>query len=175
MISFCWYSLLSITQANCTQLKANLAETWVLTEPQLWYHFVMVRARAWHTTRANHYLLVWINLRIISTNRCSGNIDTITMYKWHKDLRGKPPQGEEGKTTGVDQPVHASFTSLVQSLSRTSRDYNTLLLVAHWQQQQQPQEVRYNKDRDITASVPFSNQRPALEPQIQTARNLVDK
>jgi hypothetical protein len=50
------------------------------------------------------------NLRIVSTNRCSGNINTNTMHKGHKDLRGKPPQGEEGKTTGVDQPVHASFT-----------------------------------------------------------------
>jgi hypothetical protein len=50
------------------------------------------------------------NLRIVSTNRCSGNIDTITMHKWHKDLRRKPPQGEDGKTMGVNQPVHASFT-----------------------------------------------------------------
>jgi hypothetical protein len=32
------------------------------------------------------------------------------MHKWHKDLHGKPPQGEEEKTTDVDQPIHASFT-----------------------------------------------------------------
>jgi hypothetical protein len=32
------------------------------------------------------------------------------MHRWHKDLRGKPPQGEEEKTTGVDQPVHETFT-----------------------------------------------------------------
>jgi hypothetical protein len=52
-------------------------------------------------------LLAYVNnLRIVSTNRSSGNINTNT----NKDLRGKPPQGEEGKTTGVDQPVHASFT-----------------------------------------------------------------
>jgi hypothetical protein len=32
------------------------------------------------------------------------------MYNWHKDLRGKPTQGEEEKTMSVDQPAHASFT-----------------------------------------------------------------
>jgi hypothetical protein len=31
-------------------------------------------------------------------------------YKWHKDLCGEPPQRQEEKTTGVDQPVHANFT-----------------------------------------------------------------
>jgi hypothetical protein len=31
------------------------------------------------------------------------------MQKWRKDLRGKHSQREEGKTTGVNQPVHASF------------------------------------------------------------------
>jgi hypothetical protein len=117
------------------------------------------------------------NLRIVSTNRCNGNMNTNTMHKWHKDLRGKPPQGEEGKTTvWTNRSTQASlWATLVQSLSRTSRDYNTLLLVAHRQQQQQPQEVRYNKDWDITVSVLFSNQRTALKPQIQTARNFIDK
>jgi hypothetical protein len=38
-----------------------------------------------------------------------------------------------------------------------------------------PQEVRYNKYKDITTSALFSNQQTALKPQIQIARNLIDK
>jgi hypothetical protein len=117
---------------------------------------------------------MWIKLRIVSTNRCSGNINTNTMHKWHKDLRGNLLKVRREKPwVWTNRSMQASlWVTLVQSLSRTSRDYNTLLLVAHWQQ---PQEIRYNKDRDITVSVLFSNQWTALKLQIQTARNLVDK
>ena len=41
---------------------------------------------------------------------CSGNKTKITCTSDTMIYMEKPPQGEEEKTTAVDQPVHASFT-----------------------------------------------------------------
>jgi hypothetical protein len=70
------------------------------------------------------------------------------MHKWHKGFTWKTSSMWGGKKPRAWTNRSSLWATLVQSLSRTSRDYNTLLLIAHQrqqQQQQQPQEVSYNK------------------------------
>jgi hypothetical protein len=71
------------------------------------------------------------------------------LLKVRRENHGCGPTGR--RELHYDQPGYRFF-------SRTSGDYSTLLSVSHQQQQQQPQEVRYNKDRDIIVSILLNNQ-----------------
>ena len=109
---------------------------------------------------------------------CSGNKTASTCTSDTRIYVEKPPQGEEEKTTAVDQPVHASFTmsNLDTEFSLEHLEiYNTLQHVANRQQQQQPLEGRLQQSRDITDSVPFGNKQIAHKPRLQTAPNLADR
>ena len=123
MISFCWYSLPSFNTSKLHSAQNKpCSETWAQTEPQLWYHFVEVKGRRYTAPITSG--LQWTS-RIGSTNsNMQRKYKHNRTHKWHKDLRGKPPQREEEKPRlWTNRSTQASLWSRV--FSRTSRDYNT--------------------------------------------------
>ena len=79
---------------------------------------------------------------------CSGNKTASTCTSDTRIYVEKPPQGEEEKTTVVDQPVHASFTMSnlgTESSLEHLEIYNTLSMLPTGNNNNNHLEEDYNK------------------------------